>query len=121
MLALTGRLRSVVFIAVAVVLVATLTSCGTDDKERAGGPPDLTKLVASTTDAKLPRAPKDANPLAATDGEVVHPRRTLAVFAAPGRRPFAKVAPKQMGDTWLPVIDRRGGWSQVLLPSRPNG
>jgi lipoprotein-anchoring transpeptidase ErfK/SrfK len=43
------------------------------------------------------------------------------VYAAPGRRPFAKVTPEQMGDTWLPVIGRRGKWTQVLLPSRPNG
>ena len=121
-----GRLRSAVVVALAVLLLATLTSCGDDDddskKKRArGGPVDLASLVASTTKAKLPKAPLDANPLEATDGDVVHPRRTLPVHAAPGRRPFAKITPTQMNDTWLPVIDRRGGWTQVLLPSRPNG
>lgn len=82
---------------------------------------DLAKLTASTTKATLPKAPRDPHPGAVTEGEVVHPRHPLPLYAAPGRRPFAKIGPHQMGDTWLPVIDRRGGWSQVLLPSRPNG
>jgi lipoprotein-anchoring transpeptidase ErfK/SrfK len=43
------------------------------------------------------------------------------LYVAPGRKPFAKVTRKQFGDTWLPVVERRGGWSRVLLPSRPNG
>ena len=122
-----SRLRSaVIAIAISALVMTALTSCGADDdKKKAGGrdsrPPNLATLVASTTDTKLPRAPKDANPSAVTDGKVVHPRRTLPVYAAPGRRPFAKITPKQMGDTWLPVIDQRGGWTQVLLPSRPNG
>ena len=84
-------------------------------------PADLTKLVASTTKATIGRAPRDTEPLAATDGTVVHPKGTLPVYAAPDGRPFAKVTPTQMGETWLPVIDRRDGWVQVLLPSRPNG
>ena len=83
--------------------------------------PDLAELAASTTGTTLRHAPSDPAPGAVTKGEVVHPRRTVALFAAPGRRPFAKVGPHEMGDTWLPVIDSRGGWSQVLLPSRPNG
>ena len=83
--------------------------------------PDLSKLAASTTDSNLRDAPRDPHPGATTRGEVVHPRRTVALFAAPGRHPFAKIAPRQMGETWLPVIDRHGAWSQVLLPSRPNG
>jgi lipoprotein-anchoring transpeptidase ErfK/SrfK len=82
---------------------------------------DLTKLVASTTKATIARAPRDAEPQATTNGDVVHPKRTLPVYAAPDGRPFAKVTPTQMGETWLPVIDRRDGWVQVLLPSRPNG
>lgn len=102
MLGATSRLlpRAAV-IALAVVLVAALTSCGAPEKDTAPGREraDLTTLVASTTDARLPRAPKDAAPMAATDGEVVHPRRTLPVYAAPGRRPFAKITPRQMGDT----------------------
>ena len=83
--------------------------------------PDLTKLTASRTGSTLPKAPRDPHPDAATKGEVVHPRHRVALFAAPGRRPFAKIGPHQMGDTWLPVIGRHAGWSRVLLPSRPNG
>ena len=109
---------------VAAVLVATMTACAPDDDKASGrraDRADLSTLVASTTGTRLPRAPKDADPTEATDGRVVHPRRALPVYAAPGRRPFGKIAPRQMSDTWLPVVDRRGGWSKVLLPSRPNG
>lgn len=121
----TRRPRSAAVLVAVVVLLATLTSCGSDDEKKKrgarGGPVDLTSLVSSTTNAKLPRAPQDTTPLQATDGAVVHPRRVLPVYAAPGRRPFAKVTPKQMNDTWLPVIAKKRGWTQVLLPSRPNG
>lgn len=108
-------------LAIALLLVAGLTSCGENKERRGPDAADLTKLVASTTKTKLPRSPKDTEPFATTDGAVVHPQRTLPVYAAPGRRPFAKVTVKQMGDTWLPVVDRRGRWTKVLLPSRPNG
>ena len=118
----TSMRRTAAALAIAVLLVAGLTACGDGDVTRAKrADVDLTQLVASTTKAKLPKAPRDADPSATTDGQVVHPRRVLPVYAAPGRRPFAKITPKQMNDTWLPVIDRKGGWSQVLLPSRPNG
>ena len=107
---------------IAVLLATGLSACGGDDDKRAKrAPADLASLVASTTKAKLEKAPLDTDPTAATDGDVVHPRRTLPVYAAPGRRPFAKITPKQMNDTWLPVIDQQKGWTQVLLPSRPNG
>ena len=124
MLSVRNRLRSgVVAIALAAIVVSVLASCSADEKTSGNrrGQIDLASLVASTTDAKLPRAPRDSDPTADTDGEVVHPRRTLPVHAAPGRRAFAKITPTQMGDTWLPVIGRHGGWTQVLLPSRPNG
>ncbi len=117
----TSVRRAAAVLAIALLLVAGLTACGGQDKKQRAADVDLTKLVASTTKAKLPRAPKDTDPSGTTDGAVVHPRRTLAVYAGPGRRPFAKVTVKQMNDTWLPVIDRRGPWTQVLLPSRPNG
>ena len=84
--------------------------------------PALVDLATSTTDAALPKAPIDSRPFETTDGEVVRPLRSLAVYAAPGSRPFAKVTPStRIGDTWLPVIGQRPGWTQVLLPSRPNG
>ena len=116
-----SRTTSAVLLVVVVALIAVATSWGNQPKERSSADVDLTNLVASTTKARLPRAPLDPDPTGTTDGQVVHPRRVLPVYAAPGRRPFAKVTPKQMGDTWLPVIDQEKGWTQVLLPSRPNG
>ena len=116
-----SRTTSAVLLVVVVALIAVATSWGNQPKERSSADVDLTNLVAATTKAKLPRAPLDPDPTGTTDGQVVHPRRVLPVYAAPGRRPFAKVTPKQMGDTWLPVIDQEKGWTQVLLPSRPNG
>jgi len=117
-----SRSSAVLMLVVVVAVIAVLTSWGNQPQERRAAPEvDLTKLAASTTKAKLPRAPLDTDPTGTTDGAVVHPRRVLPVYAAPGRKPFAKVAPKQMNDTWLPVIDQKEGWTQVLLPSRPNG
>ncbi len=121
-----SRTTSVLLLVVVVAVIAALTSWGNqpDDRSKQGrgvAEVDLTRLVASTTQAKLPRAPIDPDPTGTTDGAVVHPRRVLAVYATPGRKPFAKVTPKQMNDTWLPVIDQQKGWTQVLLPSRPNG
>jgi lipoprotein-anchoring transpeptidase ErfK/SrfK len=81
----------------------------------------LADLPEATTHARLPKAPQDERPHELTDGEVVNPHRMIRVHRAPGGRAFAKVGPQQMGETWLPVIEQRGGWSRVLLPSRPNG
>jgi len=114
-----SRSSAVLLLVVVVAVIAVLTSWGNQPEERRDV--DLTQLVASTTKAKLPRAPIDPDPTGTTDGTVVHPRRVLPVYAAPGRKPFAKLTPTQMNDTWLPVIDQKEGWTQVLLPSRPNG
>jgi len=84
-------------------------------------PVKMSDLRAATTAARFPGAPQDANPQAATDGLVVRPLQMLKVFKKPAGRAFAKMPPKQFGDTWLPVIDRKAGWVRVLLPSRPNG
>lgn len=111
----------VALITVLIVLLGALTSCGDQGEGHRSADVDLTKLVASTTRATIARAPRDDDPTGTTDGRVVHPRRTLAVYAKPGRRPFAKITRTQMNDTWLPVIDQRGRWTRVLLPSRPNG
>src|SRR5687768_11815447 len=80
----------------------------------------LNKLPVADTKARLPRAARDTDPRGGTTGEVVHPLRMIPVFARPGRRPFAKVGPRQMGELWLPVVDRRSGYTKVLLPSRPH-
>ena len=112
---------TVALLAVAVFLSLGLTG-GKASAHRADrvDPADLAKLTAATTHTTLADAPRDRG-ASATKGEVVHPRRVVAVYADPGRRPFAKVGPRQLGPTWLPVLDRRAGWSRVLLPSRPNG
>jgi lipoprotein-anchoring transpeptidase ErfK/SrfK len=84
-------------------------------------PADPAVLPQSTTYTVIDGAPLDPGPLAATDGTVVHPRREIVVYAAPGGAPIARLGPQQIGDTWLPVIAAQPGWVQVLLPSRPNG
>ena len=90
--------------------------------QKAAPPPlDLASLPAATTMTTLARAPIDPDPQQETEGDVVRPLRMLAVYAEPGERPFAKVPPRQFQETWLPVVDREGGWVKVLLPSRPNG
>jgi hypothetical protein len=84
-------------------------------------PADPTTLPQSTTYTVVSSAPLDLGPLAATDGVVVHPRREIVVYAAPGGAPIARLGPHQIGDTWLPAIAAQPGWVEVLLPSRPNG
>lgn len=81
---------------------------------------DLTTLTGSSTHTTLTTAPLDADPFAATDGLVVHPRAQTALYSAPEGEPFAKIGPTQFGPTWLPVVGRSDGWVQVLLPSKPN-
>lgn len=84
-------------------------------------PADLASLVASSTKSTLFGAPKDPHPRRATDGLVVHPKRTVAVRSSPGGEAFGKLGRRQFGEAWLPVIAESGSWVQVLLPSRPNG
>lgn len=79
------------------------------------------RLIESSTHTTVDGAKADPAPQQATDGTVVHPMRMVKIHAAPGGKPIAKIGPKQLGDTWLPVIGERGHWVQVLLPSRPNG
>ncbi len=119
--ALTGPLT--VLTVLALVVGAALAVTGwrpswSDDTRPAAV--RLKTLPVADTKARLPRAARDTEPTGGTDGEVVHPVGTTPVFAAPGARVFAKVGPRQMGELWLPVVDRRGGWTKVLLPSRPN-
>lgn len=82
---------------------------------------DLTKLRASSTATTIKAAPKDPRPTKVPKGTVVHPKRMLPLYDEPDGTAFAKIAPKQFGDTWLPVITRNRDWVQVLLPSKPNG
>lgn len=81
----------------------------------------LQSLPEATTDTTVAAAPLDPDQHAGTDGAVVHNQTALPVFAHPGGPPIARLPATQAGSpTWLPVIDRRPGWFQVLLPSRPN-
>ncbi len=80
----------------------------------------LAKLPNATTHARIKGAPRLVTDRPARAGQVVHPVRPVAVFARPGHEPFAKIRPRSLGPTWLPVVARRPGWVRVLLPSRPN-
>lgn len=82
---------------------------------------DLAGLTEASTYTTVADAPADSAPQRANDGAVVHPRKTVPIYAKPDGRPIAKIKPTQLGDTWLPVIDKRAGWVKVLLPSKPNG
>lgn len=83
-----------------------------------GGP---AKLLSSSTHSTLKGAPRDPDPQANTDGTIVRPKKVLLVRDAPGGKAFGKIGPNQIGETWLPRIGGAPGWTQVLLPSRPNG
>ncbi len=82
---------------------------------------DLRSLPLSSTKTEIKAAPQDPRPNKVPKGTVVHPKRTVALYDAPDGEPFARIAAKQFGDTWLPVITRNRDWVQVLLPSKPNG
>ncbi|WP_435771132.1 L,D-transpeptidase [Nocardioides sp. SYSU DS0651] len=82
---------------------------------------DLASLPLSSTEATIEAAPQDPRPDRVPKGTVVHPKRVVALYDEPGGTPFARIGPKQFGDTWLPVITRNRDWVQVMLPSRPNG
>jgi len=129
--------RVITLIGMVLVLVVLITYAATSDllvtsdkdatspdrqaRKEPAAPVKLSQLRPATTATRFPGAPKDASPQATTDGLVVRPLRVLKVFRKPAGRAFAKMPPKQFGDTWLPVIDRKAGWVRVLLPSRPNG
>lgn len=81
---------------------------------------DLKNLPTSSTKTTIKAAPKDPRPQGIPKGTVVHPKRVVALYDAPDGKAFAKIGPRQFGDTWLPVITRNRDWVQVLLPSKPN-
>ncbi|WP_344076272.1 L,D-transpeptidase [Luedemannella helvata] len=59
-------------------------------------------------------APLSTRPL--TEG--LHPLRRIAVYDAPGGRPRAFLKPDILGvPLTVPVVERRAGWTAVLLPS----
>lgn len=116
-----------VIVALLVISVLFVVFRDTDEKDTPATPTpaaekiDLKKLPASSTKTTIKAAPKDPRPTKAPKGTVVHPKRMLPLYDEPDGTAFAKIAPKQFGDTWLPVITRNRDWVQVLLPSKPNG
>ena len=92
----------------------------TEKKPVRSGKVSLASLTESTTHTTLKGAPPDPAPQASTDGKIVRPLKMTALYDRPSGKAFGKVGPKQIGATWLPVVNRNGGWVQVLLPSKPN-
>jgi lipoprotein-anchoring transpeptidase ErfK/SrfK len=81
----------------------------------------LAGLPSATTFTRLRGAPADPDPATLTSGLVVHPRTTQVVYATPGGPPVAALPSTELGSpTWVPVVQDRPGWDQVLLPARPN-
>ena len=80
----------------------------------------LAHLPKATTFGTVRGAPADPRPTAPLDGTVLHPARDTAVYDKPGGKPIAMLPAKQLkGPAWVPVIAKKSGWRQVLLPSRP--
>jgi hypothetical protein len=80
-----------------------------------------TGLIESTTHTRLTDTTPDPDPQARTEGIIVHPRSMITIHQRPNGKAIGKIGPKQIGDTWLPMIAEQDGWVQVLLPSKPNG
>ncbi|GAA3144368.1 L,D-transpeptidase [Nonomuraea roseoviolacea] len=87
----------------------------------AAGSVTATALPAATTFTQVNGLPQDTDTYGKLSGLVVHPARTVAVYAQPGGTPAATLPAKQLGSqTWVPVVEARKGWYRVLLPSKPN-
>jgi hypothetical protein len=63
--------------------------------------------------------PPDPEPLSTAQlREGVHPTGTIAAYDGPGGQPRAFLAPTISGvELTMPVVQRRSGWTAVLLPS----
>lgn len=84
--------------------------------------PDLRVLPEATTFTDVPAAPRDPAPAEVPEGVVLHVVQDVAVYDAPEGRAIAKLPATQLGSpTWVPQISERDEWSQILLPSSPNG
>ena len=102
----------------------TPTSAVPSPPERVGAPPTdvaTAALPQATTFGVVRGAPRAPGAPARPTGVVLHPQADTVVWSAPGGRPLALLPAHQLGSpTWVPVVGTGGGWSQVLLPSRPN-
>ncbi|GAA4078173.1 L,D-transpeptidase family protein [Nonomuraea soli] len=96
------------------VAAAPVTSAATTEA--------VAKLPQATTFTTLSGLPADTDLYGKLSGFVVHPVRTVYVYAQPGgAKPVATLPAKQLGSqTWVPVMESRKGWYRVLLPSKPN-
>jgi lipoprotein-anchoring transpeptidase ErfK/SrfK len=131
-----GARRPAAAAAVGIAAAALVAGCGQSaaspghtDSPAAAAPASpgqmsaeqLARLPQATTFARLAGAPADPDQATPTSGLVVHPRTTEAVYAAPGGTPVAALPSTELGSpTWVPVIQGRPGWDEVLLPARPN-
>lgn len=109
--------------ALAFVAVIVVPGCSSSHgKPAMGSRLDDAKLLEATTYSTVSNAPLDASSSRPSDGTVVHPETPQRVYDRPGGLPIALLPVTQLNSpTWVPVIAKRAGWRQVLLPSRPNG
>ncbi|GII23450.1 L,D-transpeptidase family protein [Planosporangium mesophilum] len=77
---------------------------------------DLPVITYDRAPAGFPADPEPLSTAALREG--VHPTRTIAAYDAPGGQPRAFLAPTISGvEVTMPVVQRRSGWTAVLLPS----
>jgi len=79
------------------------------------------RLAMATTYGTTPAAPQDPAPFKPETGTVLHPATTRVIYARPGGPAVGALPATELGSpTWVPVIQTRPGWDQILLPTRPN-
>lgn len=92
-----------------------------DARPAALTPAQRAKLPKATTFTTVHGAPADPSPNGRSDGTVLRASTDQVVYASPGGKAIAVLPSKQLdGPTWVPVIESRGDWRHILLPSRPN-
>ncbi|MEU4802174.1 L,D-transpeptidase [Actinosynnema sp. NPDC023587] len=118
-------LRSLLLAAVSALAV---TSCAGTPDPPPPPPPAPTAvdvrsfeaLPEATTFAEIDGLPRDDD-TSPTAGQVLRAVKAVPVYDRPDGEAVARLPGTQLGSpTWVPEIARRDGWSQVLLPVRPN-
>jgi lipoprotein-anchoring transpeptidase ErfK/SrfK len=121
------RARAAVILPPVAALALVLGGCGqspdaatADDRPVSAASP-TGKTPETTTYAKIPALARDTGATGGGDGTVVHPTAPRPVYDRPGGRQVAVLPVTELGGpTWVPVVERSGTWSRVLLPSRPD-